>query len=104
MACKSTHGIGVGRTEVDLPAQRGDQISVRFLEQSTQRRFIQSVGVHRLGRWRVWNAFLERSTGVGGMGQGLDDDAILVNEDDVSIAKDFDVKRPLSVFGIERKR
>ena len=38
------------------------------------------------------------------MGQGLDDDAILVNEDDVSITKDFDVKRSLSVFCIERKR
>ena len=104
MAGKSTHGIGVGRTEVGLPAQRGDQISVGFLEQSTQRCLIQAVGVHGLGGWRIRNAFLERTTGVGGMGQGLDDDAILVNEDDVSITKDFDVKRSLSVFCIKRKR
>ena len=101
MASKSTYGVGVGCAEVDFAAQRGDQISVGFLEQSTQRCLIQAVGVHRLGRWRIRNAFLERSTGVGGMGQGLDDDAILVNEDDVSISKDFDIKRPLPVFCIE---
>ena len=37
------------------------------------------------------------------MGQGLNDDALLVHEDDVAITKHLDIEGALTVLGVKRK-
>ena len=38
------------------------------------------------------------------MGQRLDDDAFLINKDDVSIPENFDIQRSRPIFGVKGKR
>ena len=103
MSRQSADGVGVGGAQIDLASKGRDEVSVGPRKNLAERFMVQSIGIHG-SRWRrVRHPFFQGSTGVRSVRQRLNDDALVVNKDDVPVSEHFNVERPLPVFGVKSK-